>query len=566
MDQKCTKKKNYPFTPNPTFYLTIKQGKRFLKKKKDIGSLNVAIQIFKEALTFEPTSSLFHLLGRALFYKGKITEHPHHWQEAIKQYEKAEMRATSDRELRAIRWDKGRLLLHLGKKEREPDLLKEAIACYQEFPPSSRTHSAVWSDYGDALCTLGSWLSSSVWIQSGIQKYESAGNTSSYHISSRIARGSYLLYTITHRSEDYQIANQRYQRAIQQHPHKKKLWKEAISMTLERGQWHNSRESLCQAIHDACQMPDKQKGHAILSLKIQALAKLGEIDQNLSLIKEAERELSNLRVSSSPLHALTEGWVMMALANYFSDHNQYYGASQSFQQALSSSLCQSNIWLMMGLSHHKAGLLDHQPESQKMAIRFLQKGINIKASPHLFIAYAQAVLAGGESTSCYLNEALLALKQGEAMTQSTRNQRRYRFLKGLVLFRLGEEADEEGQVLESIDYLKEILPWSSDFPEIHYRYALSIMHMAINCQDAAAISTACLHFAQSVKQGIHTGEALMEWGIALMHQMEIEKKDRLEQTAERLLKMAIREGESRAQYYLGCLYCTTGKIGKALTA
>lgn len=541
-------------------------------------ALHVANQKFKKAVKLNPNFFEGWLSwGNALFLLGNTSQEHHYFLDAKEKFEKAlsYARGKPNHLLVDLYWNYGLATCQVALKSGE---VMDLHLAYEAFHKASlmqeEQRATFWLDFGHVAMRLHMARDDLRYLVQAIEHYKKACSTTLSDGSCWTHLGDALttLYYLSHDHEHVEQANECYSASVTIDCEDPSIWLKWAKLLLAAGR----EQADGKMLHSALEKCHKARalGASLIDLDCvhaEVLAELGSVKNRLKNLRKAE-EITDELVDKYPKHVgvrSSHGYVLLSLAEYFNCLDYYLLAVEAFQTALSTDRTLHSLWHAMGTVYVTIAPMEDEAILQlERAVRFFEKAIEIKSDPiyHFDLGTAQTMLA--EQTE---NTALVAAAI-ENLEYALSAQKNAFYLypdwlasysKALAL--AGQFNDSNDYLEKSLDILDHLQTLAPDYPDLHYRLAMTYAASAdiLGCEEL--FSAATHHFRIADQHNPEDDNLLIDWATTLMHWSEHNSTQfPLLLEAKRKLISAAKLGNATAYYSLAEVCATLQEADRAI--
>ncbi len=550
-------------------------------KKENEKALLLASKCFKTSDSLGSTSFDCRLFwGKALFQLGELSAEHHYFleaktkfQEAIKMCEKGKRDALAQNF-----WDLGLVWTHLAEHSGEAVDVRMAIDAFrsslkhQKNPPAE-----FWNDFGGAHLQMGLLINENRIYLEAIELFQKAVDAKEEFGQgwASLAISYSQLYLNTADEKYFEESKVCFEKALIDPEHDEQLHIDYAELLGESGKINHDSKKLkaciekCESIYPTLEEPEN-----ILPQWIEALSYLGAYTSQIESIVEAEEKIGHAIENMPHIPELwyAYGVCLSAYANYYDDPNYYDLAIEKFQEGLSIDRSNAELWHALAESHSQIGQMIGDPEVLKRAIKFFEKANDLKpCCPILTFDFSLALLKFADLTDdlSALENALFYL-EGLLKTnkEAVLNHPEWLYFFGFALDLLADHTEEESTYLKAIEVYQHVLLIEPDYPQIHYKMALTYSHLGELSSQTECFQRAFNHYRIAVNHDEENESIWLDWGIAFIHLSQITFDDSTLKEyyveAEQKILKAGRLGSSQAYYHLACLYSLLGRLPEAM--
>lgn len=543
-------------------------------------TLLLACKRFKKATKLDPHFfGSWQMWGSALFLLGKTFNEHHYFLEAKDKYKKAlgKSKNQTPDALADFHWEYGRLWTELALHSEEALDWHLAIKSFEIASTSQENLTAsFWQDFGFACMQIGNCVNDTGFTLKAIDCYKNAVSIelSSYDAWFLLSEALTDLYQSTHDEDHFTQANECFTTAAQLGPHKIQLWLNWASILVDSGRRLKDTKRLRSAIEKCHRATICSPGNAeVTAIWSEALAALGLITDRIELIYRGQDKITEVIDSGEKAPGLFHayGMCLFSLGQYYNEIDYYFQAIERFQEGLSINRSSPKLWHALGLTYTITGNIEGDAANFEKACRFYQRAIHLESSSVYFYDYAYALSKLGEITH-HQRTLELAIAYFERALAMQKNaiylHPNWLFEYALTLDMLGDFVEEDHYYVKSLEILNHVLMVDPEYPEIHYRLALTYGHLGELICEIDPFHRALHHFRLATLRDEENDQIILDWGLTLVHLADIYRHSEEAQPcfreAEHKIVQAARLGNVQSYYHLGCLYSLSGEFDKAL--
>jgi tetratricopeptide (TPR) repeat protein len=298
------------------------------------------------------------------------------------------------------------------------------------------------------------------------------------------------------------------------------------------------------------------------------------ITTRLDLIVEAEHKIIKAtdHYPDDPYLWHAYGVCLIAFGKYYEDADYYEMAIEKLQYGLSIDRSDPELWHTLGCVHMHYAELTNDEELLERAHRFLSRAMDLKpACPSLLFDTACCLLEFSETLDDQpsLEQAKILfeiLLQNHKDTLLYHPKWLYKYACALEWY--GNFTDEEAHLIRAIEIFSHVLLIEPDFPEIHYRMALSYVQLGHITNEAEYYRRAIHFYRLAIRENEENDQAWLDWGICLIHlahhTFDTDFMNQLYMDAEIKITQAGTLGNVGAYYNLACLYSIVGRTYESM--
>ncbi len=576
---------------NPQIW--YRQGLAFFEYGSEEGkekSLLLAGKNFKIATQLKPDYfDAWLAWGDALLQLGRFHEEHHFLIEAKDKYQKAlAISQEQPKEVLAeLYWDYGIAWAEIAQHSGEALDVRLAIEAFQTSKNFQENPSCeFWNDCGKAYLEMGLLINDARLYLQSIEYLQKAVETSSQYFDGwvALAEGYSQLYINTLDEKYVTKASNAYATASKMSPQDPEVWLGWGQLLGESGKQKNDPKMLRHSIEKCARAAQLDREDPLIAAQwIESLSLLGMVTNRLDLIVEAENKAikAGSHFPDDPEIWLAYGICMSAFAKYYDEVDYYELAIEKLQLGLSMDRSDPELWHQLGLVHRAYANMTQDEELIERAVRFLSKAMDLKpACPTLVFDMAISLFEFSE-----ILDDLPALEQSllffEQLLQEHRgvliHHPHWLYHYAVALEWLGHFCDEEVHFVRAVEIFSHVLLIDPDFPQIHHKIAQCYVHLGSIAGESEYYQRAIHFFRLAAREDEENDEALLDWGICLIHlahhTLDTDLMHQRYLDAESKITRAGTLGNEGAYYTLACLYSILGRtyesmelIQKALSA
>ncbi len=464
-------------------------------------------------------------------------------------------------------WDAGMIHFRLAELSGEIDDLFKAIASFEKSGENMPTN--FWNDLGKAYTALAEKFHDKRPVLKAVQYFKQGVSQTPSNFEGWVGLGKNFkrLYQMTHENTYFEQASESFKVASHLNPQLPQLWFERIEFLLEVARQEHDRAKLQTALEWCQSAPSSPY---LYGLWAEALALLGEWDDSIHLIRQAEDKLRALfeQCEEEDFYLLhSYGKCLFSFARYYHDLDLYYQAIEQFQASLSIDRTEQQGWIWMGKVYMELFHCFKDLDALEKAVYFYHKALQIRIDPFLYFEVAIALIHLGETER---NPALLqqALDYLEYFSQVHLRDTRWSYYYGMALDLLGDFEEEASLHHQALDLFRAVLMSTPHDGATHHRIALAYSHLGEAVGEIDYFLRAIHHFQLS-QQVLENKEIIyLDWGVTWINLSQHRASALMEENdfhqAEHALMQAARLGNQHALYPLACLYSLQGLLDLSL--
>lgn len=314
---------------------------------------------------------------------------------------------------------------------------------------------------------------------------------------------------------------------------------------------------------------EQQPHHLFLAIELSFHSAL--IDDSLSHLDIARKLIADHKSTGLPLFHVAEGLIPLAEGIFTQKQSLVELSLSSFSKAISLNRTLVPAWNYLGLAF--CYLYEFSEKSL-----FLTRALNCFEKSQLLLPSSETLLQKAVTlfklAQHNLSEELLqkALQFFEKVFALERHnpfpQSDHLNDYALALDLMGNFKEEDSYHVQAIELLNRLLILDPSYPDIHYKLALCLSHLAYLRADSSAYQRSLVHFKLALRNQSSPCQLLLDWGLALIHfaelQEQTDQKKSLMREAEQKLFSSAHLGNPQAYYQLGCYYSLQGERQEAL--
>lgn len=544
-------------------------------------ALFLACKKFKKATLLDPCYfEAYQAWGNALAFIGESQKEIHYFVEAEGKYKTAiALCDFSEKEVAAdLFWDYGVVWLHLSENSQEALDLRYAL---QAFEKAQTFHYKLpheyWIDYGTASLKLSEKINDIKLHVKAIHcfKHAISMNHNSFNGWASLADALSLFYAHSHDEEHFNQANEAFATAANLCGHENEIWSKWAEFLCHSSRKHQDIKKLRAAIEKCHRVyAHDPKDAKILAIWAECLARLGELNDRLDLLNEAQNKICEaLDISEDdPDVWYSYGMCLHSFASYYNDFDYYYQAIEKFQEGISIDRTHHQLWHSIASSYSQVGVVELDTEALEKSLKFFQKAIALSPfNSYYLFDYGFALYKLGELTQQQqrLHEAVFYIEQAvNTQKNAIYLHPEWLFHYASTLDLLGDFHEEEYYYTRAIEIFSHVLMIDPEFSRIHHRLAQTFSHLGELIYDVDHFYRALHHLRLATKRDEEDDQIILDWGLTLIniaqHAVDYTDIDSIYREAEAKLLHAAKLGNLQAYYHLGCLYSILRYYDKAL--
>ncbi len=552
------------------------------KEKNNKKALIFASKNLKIATNIKDSSfKAWWIWAKTLLYLGNLTEENHFYNDAKDKLQKAIslIDNCSKEELAQLYWDYSKCLSKIADITGEAIDVKKAIqAMKTSYSYQNKVVTDFWYDFGQVYFQMGLLINDKTVLLQACEYFKKSLTDNNSYVKGWIAlTETYTqLYINTMDESFFNQANEGHTKIIKIIPNNSDIWLEWAQLLCESGKINKDEKKLRQSM-DRCIIARKNNSTnpLIIAQWVESQSFLGAYSNRLDLIVEAENKMIELSEKFSELPEIwyAYGMCMQSYGLYYDDLDYDEIAIEKFQTGISLERSNAELWHALASSHSKIGKNTQDLDFLEKACKFYQQAMLIKpCCANLIYDYSATLLKLGELTD---NESVLekAAHYFENLLQNQKNiiinHPEWLYNYGLSLDLLGEnnDYDEENFYAKAIESFQSVLLIDPDYPNIHFRLAVSFSHLAETTLEREHFEKAFNYFRLSIQQDEENEDSWLEWGLSLIayanSMEEYFMKSNIYIEAEQKLLTAGKLGNQHAYYHLACLYSIMSKFNQS---
>ncbi len=542
-------------------------------------ALSIACQKFKQAIKLKGDSpEIYQVWADALMLLCTTFKEINYANDAKEKYLQALELLEEDRlDMRyELYWQYGKALFLIGCESEEPvdfQLALEALQTAENI--CSDLPAEFYLDLGEIYRNLHEILYDIEYLAQAIDSFRKAANCDPtlFHCWEYLAKSLNRLYHLSYDEEHFFQADHCYSLASKIQPNDEDLTLSWALLLCKSGREQGDSKRLRQCI-EKCQKATENENdqRQFTALWAEALASLGQFNDRLDLIYDAEKKVSFAleKNRDSAQIWLSYGYCLFAQASYFNEISIYKHAIEKFECAL--ALKDADHEVLFALAHTYQAIYDCNKDSEAfyLACQFYQKAYE---SSHSTLHQIELAILFVKQGTFHRDQELLenALHSFELCFDQFKNALYYHpewlYYYAEALDILGDFHCDESFYQRAIETYSHIAMLDPDFPEIHHRLALSFSQLALLTEDNESFQKALYHFRIAFKHDGENERIMLDWAITLITISRFEQEEEsilLKKEAEHKLMQAAQLGSDHAFYQLACLYSLSDNHDKSL--
>ncbi|MES2344765.1 MAG: hypothetical protein V4494_02345 [Chlamydiota bacterium] len=543
-------------------------------------ALVLAHKKFRSAASLNPQFfDNWHAWGNALTLLGVTHKDPRYFFEAKEKYQKAIDLAEDQKAdlLAELYWDLGVVFMHIANHSGEASDANHALDAFRMTSSlQERLPAQFWNDFGSAALLLAEKITDIRLYVKAINCFKHAISIedNNYEHWMSLAGTLESLYEFTHDDDHFSQANECFGAAANLQPHEMSVWFDWAQLLCTSGR-HTSDTKRLRTCIEKC-----HRAHAcdtsnpfVLAIWAEALALLGELNERLDLIYDAQNKLAEAEelAAANPEIYHSYGMCLISFGKYFQDLDYYYQAIEKFQHGLSIDRSCHHLWYAIANAYSIVSEMEEGTEAFERASKFYRKAIDIYPSSYYIVDYAITLSKWGEAVH---DQKLLedSITEFERALQMQKNaiylHPDWLYHYAITLDLLGAFYEEESYYAKSLEILNHVLMIDPDFPHIHHRIALVCAHRAELLNEMDSFYRSLHHFRFAEKHDEDNEQVILDSAVTLINlsqhtQDSVEAATALRE-AETKLTTAAKLGCASAYYHLSTLYSLLQQTDRAI--
>lgn len=517
--------------------------------------------------------------GNSLSLLGKIFGQHHYFIDAREKLQKAILfsKGQADDSVAQAYWNLGQVLTYNSDQSGEVSDLTAAIEAYGKASSlNEQLPARFWNDFGKVSLKLGSQINDiNLYIKAiNCQKNAISKSLSSFDSWFLLADTLTQFYHLTHDEDHFSQANECFISAAKLNPENTTIWISWAKLLMHSGNRLKDHKRLYSAIekcHKAYSC--NRKDEATITLWAEALALLGSLSDRLDLISEAENKIAEAmdEFGQTPEVCYAHGMTLYAYGTYYNDADYYYQAVEKFQEGLSINRVNHKLWFHLGHTYRIIADIENDHTLFQRAGKFFARAINLLPASTYYYEYALALskLAEYNPEKETIENALIGFEQAFSLQKNAIYLHpEWLFHYATTLDLMGDLQDDEKYYIKAIEILKRVLMLDPDFDGIHYRIALTYMHLGELAEEVEMYQRALTHYKIAFQSNEENEQLILDWSLALIHLSQIspfaEDREQYLKEAEYKLIQSAKLGNTEVYYHLSCLYSLMKHYEKAM--
>lgn len=515
--------------------------------------------------------------GNVLYELGKFHHDHHYFLEAKEKYQKA-IALCQECPQPELYWDYALVWTAIAEHSGEAVDVRMALEAFRNAENYQTTPSSdFYNDFGCAYLQMGLLVNDSRLIEQGVKQFKKSLDiySDSCETWSHLAHAYTELYINTMDEGFFSKAHEAYGKVVNFDPKDVEIWLNWAQLLGESGKLNQDAKKLHLSV-DKCVKANSllSDDPQIVGQWVESLSLLAVATNRLDLLVEAEDKIIEMTHHQSDYPDLwyAYGMVMYCFGKYYQDIEYYELANEKLQQGISLDRNHAELWHALAMSHAQIGKIDEDFETLERACRFFTRACELKpACPSLTYDYARCLLKLAEMTeeqkwiSKSIHQFEITLQsQKDALLQHPD----WLFYYACALDLLGDFTEEEKHFIRASEILQHVLLIDPDFPEIYFRMAITLSHLAEISYEKETFEKALNYFKLAKNQDEEDGSLWLEWGLAYIHYAQLSydsaSMEDLYYEAEQKILIAGKQGNQHAYYHLACLYSLLGRYSESL--
>ena len=517
--------------------------------------------------------------GDSLLFLGETYKDFHFFLDAKDKFEKAikySQLATKE-ESADLFWKYGIVLKEIATHSEEVSDLHASMESFARAAAlNCNLPNTFWICYGHIALQMGKQINDTKLYARAIEYHKYAVNLLKSDFDAWYALAYTLthLYYITHDEDHFSSANECFTNAAKLHPQNDHIWLTWAKLLLSSGKRLKDTKRLHACI-EKCHRSytlgsNKEK---TLSLWAQALAKIGEIQERLELLNDAQNKVTEgIEAFGATVEmCFAHGATLFSMGKFFQDNDYFYQSIEKFQEGLSLDSSNQKLWFYLGYAFATIAEEENDPQLFERSSKFYLRALNIKIQSTYLYEYAKCLAKRAEFNRdlTLAESSLLHFEQAFSMQKNAVFVHpEWLFAYAMSLDLMGDLSDEASHYTKAIEILQRTLMLDPDFPKIHYHLGIVYSHLGELLEDERVMHKALSHFKISHGEDDESETNYLDWGLALinlsqMTHQEDEAKSYLEEAEYKLIQAA-KLGNTEAYYHLCSLCSLTERYENAI--
>ncbi|GAB5412326.1 MAG: hypothetical protein ChlgKO_14400 [Chlamydiales bacterium] len=525
-------------------------------------------------------SDSLHPLGCAYFLLGQKRNEGHYIQKAKEIFEEAvKVEDELSLEVRAdLHWDNALVWVELAQHSGEALDNHIALKSFEKAAEiDEKLPAEFWQAFGNATLRLAEQVNDFSLFQKGIEhlKHAVSCELSSFSSWFDLGKAFAKIFYLTLDEEHFVQASESFTTAAELKSSDLNVWIATCHLLLTAGKHLQNRKMLTSGL-DKCKRAARfhNRNITLNIIKARLLIAIGTAREEIKWIYDGQNILNSIEKTceNEPDFYLASGEAFEALGLYYDDLDYHFQGIEKFQKGLAFQSTHFHLWYAMGRCYLHCFDYAGEREDLQLALRFIKRALNLKASSlhHYSLAIALVKSAELEEKKEPLELALTHFEKTFALHQNTLySLPEWHFSYAKALDMLGDYEDNEEHYAEAIDILSQILLADPTFPHIHYRLAIVYSHLGELLEDPGIFTRALHHYRLEQRRSDEDEEQLLlDWGVTLISLgaclEDPQEANKTFQMARQKLHEAARHGLASAFYQLACLEVQEENFANAL--
>lgn len=542
--------------------------------------LLLANKKFKAALQLNPLCfASWSGWGNSLSLLGKTFGNHHYFIDAREKLQKAAQYAKgqTDESVALVYWNLGQVLTATSDHSGEVSDLTSALEAYGKASSlCEQLPARFWNDFGRVSLKLGAQINDiNLYLKAiNCQKNAISKSLSSFDSWFLLADTLMQFYTLTHDEDHFSQANECFISAAKLEPDNTSIWISWAKLLMYSGKRLKDVKRLFSAIEKCHKAHScKPKDESTITLWAETLALLGSLSDRLDLISEAENKIAEAmdQFGQTPEVCYAHGVTLYAYGTYYSDADYYYQAIEKFQEGLSINRVNHKLWFHLGHTYRIIAEIEDDHTLFHRAAKFCARAINLQPASTYYYEYALSLskLSEYNPEKETIENALIGFEQAFSLQKNAIYLHpEWLFEYANTLDLMGDLQDDDKYYIKAIEILKRVLMLDPDFDGIHYRIALTYMHLGELSDEVEMYHRALTHYKIAFNNNEENEQLILDWSLALIHLSQVspyaEDREQYLKEAEFKLIQSAKLGNTEVYYHLCCLYSLMKHFEKAM--
>lgn len=544
-------------------------------------ALFLASKKFKKATLLDPCYfEAYQAWGNVLAFIGESHNEISYFIEAEGKYKIAiALCNLSHKEVAAdLFWDYGVVWLHLSENSQEALDLRYALQALEKAQSlNHKLPHEYWTDYGIASLKLSQKINDIKLHVKAIHciKHALGMNRNSLNGWTALADALSLFYNHSHDEEHFNQANEAFSTAANLSDSGNQIWSRWAEFLCHSSRKHQDVKKLKAAIEKCHRVYAHDPQNAtILAIWAECLARLGELNDRLDLLNEAQNKINDALDISEDEPAVWGyfGMCLLSFARYYNDFDYYYQAIEKFQEGISMDRTLPELWHGLATAYSQVGIVESDTEALGKSLKFFHKAITLSPYNRYYLfdfGFALSKLGEISHQQQPLHDAIFYIEQAiNAQKNAIYLHPEWLFHYASTLDLLGDFHEEEFYYTRAIEIFSHVLMIDPEFPRIHHRLSQTFFHLGELVSDADYFYRSLHYLRLAAKHDEEDDQIILDWGLTLIniaqHVIDYADIDSIYREAEAKLLHAAKLGNLQAYYHLGCLYSILRVYDKAL--